>query len=200
MSYGEVIHLYNPWAMKQIYHCTAHDAWGWICSDVLYNPWCMGYMYCLSHCAIHVPWSSYTVVQSICHGVNILLCNPCSMGSQSFQMCCTIHGTWVYIYCPINCTIHVLWSSCTVVQSICHGVNILLCNPCSMGSWSFQMCCTIHIAWEDIPLYNPWSMGYVGYLTHCTIHVLWGRYTVVQLMVHGRIILLDVLYSPCSMG
>ena len=135
MSYGVVIPLYNPWAMKQIYHCTAHDAWGWICSDVLYNPWCMGYMYCLSHCAIHVPWSSYTVVQSICHGVDILLCNPCSMGSQSFQMCCTTHVAWkVNLFrCVVQSMVHgYIYIVQSIVQSMSYGAVVLLYNPSAM--------------------------------------------------------------------
>ena len=177
---------------EKIYCCTTHNAWEmkmfkcvvqpmvhgkWIFPDVLYNPWAMGWM---CYCTIHVLWSSHSVVQSICHGGNILLYNPCSMGNQYVPLCCTTHEAWdryrLYnpwamgqMYC---CTTHGSWRVDTIVQPIRHGVCV-----------------------STSPLYNPLFMRKIYY---CTIHDLWEKYTVVQSMIHGICVPYVLLHNPWS--
>ena len=134
----------------------------------------------MCYCTIHVLWSSHSVVQSICHGGNILLYNPCSMGNQYVPLCCTTHEAWdryrLYnpwamgqMYC---CTTHGSWRVDTIVQPIRHGV-----------------CVSIS------PLYNPLFMRKIYY---CTIHDLWEKYTVVQSMIHGICVPYVLLHNPWS--
>ena len=50
-----------------IYHCTVHGSWRHM---PLYDPWATDQIYCYT---VHEPWGGYTIVQSMTHGVSVLL-------------------------------------------------------------------------------------------------------------------------------
>ena len=150
-----------------------------------------------------------TTVQSMTHGVDILLYSPWPMESTHCLNHCTIHDPWStyttvqYMTCGTLylCTAHESWSACALVQPMGYG---------------YIYYCTTHEPWAkctavqpmdhgvNILLYSPWPMESAHCPNHCTVHGLWvykllysprivGIYTIVQPMTHGVDIL---LYSP----